>query len=86
MNNNIYLLQDLLNDLAVDALLLKSKTIKSWLGVLNGSGCSIIVSRKYQGLLVDQRYFAEAKEKEHDLTIELLINLSKCVFEIIKAI
>ena len=53
MNNNVYLLQDLLNDMAVDALLLKSKTIKNWLGVLNGSGCSIILSRKYQGLLVD---------------------------------
>ena len=61
MNGNINLLQNLLNDMAVDVLLLKSKTIKNWLGALNGSGCSIIVSRKYQGLLVDQRYFAEAK-------------------------
>ena len=58
MNGNINLLQDLLNDMAVDVLLLKSKTIKNWLGALNGSGCSIIVSRKYQGDLVDQRYFA----------------------------
>ena len=80
MNNNVYLLQDLLNDMAVDALLLKSKTIKNWLGVLNGSGCSIILSRKYQGLLVDQRYFAEAKEKEHELKIELLASQSEEAF------
>ena len=77
MNGNVNLLQDLLNDMPVDVLLLKSKTIKNWLGTLNGSGCSIIVSRKYQGLLVDQRYFAEAKEKEHDLTIELLASQSE---------
>ncbi len=56
----------------IDALLIKSKTMKRYLDTVTGSGCKVLFIREKGYLIVDGRYITEAKEKEHDLEIRLL--------------
>ena len=53
----------------VDALLIKSKTMKKYMDTLTGSGCQILLMRDQGYLIVDGRYLIEANEREHDLQI-----------------
>ncbi|AWK51676.1 peptidase M24 family protein [Clostridium beijerinckii] len=55
----------------IDALLIKSKTMKKWLSTMTGSGCNILITQNKGFLILDGRYLTEAKEKEHDLEIIL---------------
>lgn len=55
----------------IDALLIKSKTMKKWLSTMTGSGCNVLITKNKGFLILDGRYLAEAREKEHDLEIIL---------------
>lgn len=62
----------LLDERGLDALLVRSKTMKRWMGTLTGGGCSVVVTRDEALLVLDGRYEAEAREREHDLEVVLL--------------
>ncbi len=72
MARNVDKLRSLLDQAGVDAILIRSKTMKGWMGTMTGSGCTVVVDQDDAMLLVDGRYVEEAREKEHDLVIELL--------------
>lgn len=61
-----------LNTYKVDALLLKSKTMKRYIDTVTGGGCKVLFIREKGYLILDGRYLTEANEKEHDLEICLL--------------
>ena len=71
MAKRIDKVQQFLKDKNIDALLIKSKTLKKWMSTLTGSGCQILITKNQGYLIVDGRYITEAKEKEHDLNIIL---------------
>lgn len=71
MAKRINKIQDYLNKNDIDALLIKSKTVKKWIDTLTGSGCQVLITKNNGYLIVDGRYLTEAKEKEHDLQIIL---------------
>lgn len=52
-----------------DAVLIKSKTMKRYLGTLTGGGCKVLITRERGYLILDGRYAIEAREKERDLAI-----------------
>lgn len=62
-------IQTFLKKQNVDALLLKSKTMKKYLDTLSGSGCQILITIDDGYLLLDGRYLEEARQKEKDLKI-----------------
>jgi len=62
-------LQAFLREQKLDALLIKSKTMKKYMDTLTGSGCQILLMRDRGFLIVDGRYLVEANEREHDLQI-----------------
>ena len=62
-------LQAFLREQKLDALLIKSKTMKKYMDTLTGSGCQILLMRDQGYLIVDGRYLVEANEREHDLQI-----------------
>ena len=62
-------LQAFLREQKLDALLIKSKTMKKYMDTLTGSGCQILLMRDQGYLIVDGRYLIEANEREHDLQI-----------------
>ena len=64
-------LQKFLEDEKLDALLIKSKTMKKYMDTLTGSGCQVLILKDAAYLIVDGRYITEAKQREHDLTIIL---------------
>ncbi len=51
----------------IDAFLIKSKTMKKYLGTLTGSGCNVLVTTERGFLIMDGRYVNEASERERDL-------------------
>lgn len=53
----------------VDAMLIKSATMKKYLRTLTGSGCKVLVTRDRAYLILDGRYLIEAREREHDLEL-----------------
>lgn len=53
----------------VDAMLIKSATMKKYLRTLAGSGCKVLVTRERAYLILDGRYAIEAREREHVLEI-----------------
>lgn len=71
MAKRIKKIQDFLLENQIDALLIKSKTVKKWMDTMTGSGCQVLITKKNGYLIVDGRYITEAKEKEHDLKIVL---------------
>ncbi len=72
MAKRIDKIQNYLNTHEMDALLIRSKTMKKWLSTMTGGGCTVLVTKKQGYLILDGRYLTEAREKEHDLTIELI--------------
>lgn len=56
----------------IDALLIKSKTMKRYMDTMTGSGCKVLFIHEKGYLIVDGRYITEAKEKEQNLQIRLL--------------
>lgn len=71
MAKRIKKIQDFLLENQIDALLIKSKTVKKWMNTMTGSGCQVLITKENGYLIVDGRYITEAKEKEHDLQIIL---------------
>lgn len=71
MAKRIKKIQAYLAEQNLDAILIKSKTMKKYLATLTGSGCQILITKDTGYLIVDGRYITEAKEKEHDLHIIL---------------
>lgn len=65
-------LRGLVERRGLDALLIRSKATKRWMGTMTGGGCSVVVTPTEALLLLDGRYVTEARQKEHDLTIDLL--------------
>lgn len=61
-----------INDQKIDALLLKSKTMKRYIDTVTGGGCKVLFIKDKGYLILDGRYITEAKEKEKDLEIRLL--------------
>lgn len=51
----------------IDAFLIKSKTMKKYLGTLTGSGCNVLVTTERGFLIMDGRYVNETSERERDL-------------------
>ena len=62
-------LQTFLQEQKLDALLIKSKTMKKYMDTLTGSGCQILLMKDRGFLIVDGRYLVEANEREHELQI-----------------
>ncbi|ALB46094.1 peptidase M24 [Clostridium sp. MF28] len=71
MAKRIEKIHEFMNDNNIDALLIKSKTMKKWLSTMTGSGCNVLITKNKGFLILDGRYLTEAKEKEHDLEIIL---------------
>lgn len=71
MAKRINKIQSFLNEKKIDALLIKSKTMKRWMSTLTGGGCQVLITKSKGYLILDGRYLTEAKEKEHDLEIIL---------------
>lgn len=64
-------LQNFLMEQHLDAILLKSKTMKKYMDTLTGGGCQVLIMKSHAYLIVDGRYLTEANEREHDLKIIL---------------
>lgn len=71
MAKRIDKIQEFLKEKKIDAILIKSKTMKKWMATMTGSGCQVLITQKNGYLILDGRYLTEAKEKEHDLEIVL---------------
>lgn len=71
MAKRIDIVQNYLKEKNIDALLLKSKTMKKWMSTMTGSGCKILITQSKGYLILDGRYLTEAKETEFDLEIVL---------------
>lgn len=71
MAKRIKKIQAYLAEQNLDAILIKSKTMKKYLATLTGSGCQVLLTKDNGYLIVDGRYITEANEKEYDLTIIL---------------
>lgn len=56
----------------VDALLLKSKTMKRYIDTVTGGGCKVLFIGDKGYMILDGRYTTEANEKEKDLEFRLL--------------
>lgn len=71
MAKRIAKIQKYLMEHDLDAILIKSKTMKKYLDTMTGSGCQVLIMKDQGYLILDGRYLTEAKEKEHDLKIIL---------------
>lgn len=69
MNSRIDRVREAISENGVDALLIKSKTMKRYLGTLTGSGCKLLILPDRAYLVLDGRYVNEAREKERDLEL-----------------
>lgn len=52
-----------------DAVLIKSKTMKKYLGTLTGSGCKVLITRERAYMILDGRYIIDARAREHELEL-----------------
>lgn len=71
MAKRIDIVQNFLKEKNIDALLLKSKTMKKWMSTMLGSGCKVLITKNKGYLILDGRYITEAKQTEFDLEIVL---------------
>lgn len=71
MAKRIDIVQNFLKEKNIDALLLKSKTMKKWMSTMLGSGCKVLITKTKGYLILDGRYITEAKQTEFDLEIVL---------------
>lgn len=69
MAKHIAKIQDYLKQQHIDAILLKSKTMKKYIATMTGSGCQILITKTKGYLILDGRYETEARVNEHDLII-----------------
>lgn len=76
-------IQEFLKEKKVEALLLKSKTMKKYLDTMTGSGCQVLITLNGGYLLLDGRYLEEAKQKEKQLEIICTDNINDSVIEIL---
>lgn len=67
MNARVETVRSLLEECGLDALLIKGKTLKRYLGTVTGSGCKVLITPDGGYLIMDGRYVNEAHELEHDL-------------------
>lgn len=63
MNNRIEKIRELINDLKTDAILIKGKNNKRYVGALTGSGVYVLVTKNEQYQILDGRYIDEADKK-----------------------
>lgn len=71
MAKHLHLYKQLLKDKNIDALLVKSKTVKKHLQTLTGSGVLLLLTKDKDYMIVDGRYILEAQENESDFEIFL---------------
>ena len=71
MAKRIDIVQSFLKEKNIDALLLKSKTMKKWMSTMLGSGCKVLITKTKGYLILDGRYITEARQTEFDLEIVL---------------
>lgn len=71
MAKRIKKIQEFLKEENLDALLIKSKTMKKYMNTMTGSGCQVLILKNHGYLIVDGRYLTEANQMEHDLEIIL---------------
>lgn len=76
-------IQEFIKENQVQALLLKSKSMKKYMDTLSGSGCQILITLNEGYLLLDGRYLEEAKLKEKDLQIICTDDIPAKVIEIL---
>lgn len=67
VNSRVETVRSLLEQCELDALLIKGKTLKRYLGTVTGSGCKVLITREGGYLIMDGRYVNEAEGLEHDL-------------------
>lgn len=67
MNAHVGNVRSFLEERGIDAFLVKSKTMKKYLGTLTGSGCNVLITAECGFLIMDGRYVNEANERERDL-------------------
>lgn len=67
MNARVESVRALMDERGLDALLIKGKTLKRYLGTVTGSGCKVLITRAGGYLIMDGRYVNEAADIEHDL-------------------
>jgi Xaa-Pro aminopeptidase len=73
MAKHLETLQALVVEHGLDAVVLRSKAMKSWAQVMTGTGCTLVVDAHGAAyLLVDGRYHAQAQETQRDLEVILL--------------
>lgn len=76
-------IQEFLRHEHVDALLLRSKTMKKYLDTMTGSGCQVLITLNSGYLLLDGRYLEEARQKEKQLEIICTDDIKGKVVEIL---
>ena len=69
MAKHLQKLRNLINHMNIDGILIKSKTMKKYLGTLTGSGVLVLITKDQGYLILDGRYVEEAKTKEKDFYI-----------------
>lgn len=89
MNARVEAVRALLEEHELDALLIKGKTLKRYLGTVTGSGCKVLITREGGYLIMDGRYVNEAQALEHSLTfcvhdqgVSYLVELTRLVEEL----
>ncbi len=63
MLNRIEKFRDLIKRLEIDAILIKGKSNKKYIGALSGSGVKVLVTRNNTYEILDSRYVDEARKK-----------------------
>lgn len=65
MNNRLHNIRHILDEKQVDAILIKSKSNKRYVGALTGSGVNVLITKNKIFQIMDGRYINEAKENTH---------------------
>ena len=55
MAKRINKIQEFLDEKDIDALLIKSKTVKKWMNTMTGSGCQVLITKEHDYLIVGGR-------------------------------
>lgn len=69
MARHLEKIRNLIEELSLDGLLIKSKTSKKYLNTLTGSGVQILITRDNSYAILDGRYLSEARERKDELII-----------------
>ncbi|MFD2729397.1 M24 family metallopeptidase [Enterococcus camelliae] len=72
MNDKIEKIQTQLKKDGKDGLLIETKAMKKYLQTLTGSGCKLFVTQTEVFLLVDGRYYEQAKQKKDNMLVVLV--------------